>query len=201
MSDARIWAVDARSARAAGWREADIWWERLQSRAKAAQLAGSRRNAALLWLAGWALGAVSQPRSDPRRVCGLANAAAALGSFGLARPATRLHGEARDRWPKTASVIASAEIRGRARSSLFHLRLSDRHGEAYARGARSRLQDLHGEAATWLSGRVEEDCGRVCRWVIERPPVYDDSRKVVAACCLLACAQSRTDREPGGRQA
>ena len=191
MSDARIWAVDVRAARAAGWRRIDLWWEGLQARAKAAQMGGSGWTAAAYWIAGWAAGSTFLPRDDLRRACGLANAACVLQCAGFRRVGKAAHAEACRRWARAAHVTDTAKVVSSARSSLFHLRLAARHAGAYANVARTRLRELHGEAEAWLVNPSLEPPAETCRWVIERPPVYDDARKLVAACCLLACAQPR----------
>ena len=169
----------------------------MQARAKAAQLGGFHRRASVFWLAGWAVGTAGFPAQDPRRACGLANAASALSLFGLGGAARAAHSAARERWAVAAAAVDVLTVSGRARSSLFHFRLGQRHGEAYAEAARQRLRELHGEAAAWLADPSPEPLGGACRWVVERPPVYDDSRKWVAACCLLACAQPRRGADPG----
>ena len=199
MSSAPIWALDAAAARAAGWRRADCLWESLQARAKALQLAGGSWRPAGLWLAGWGLGLLALPAADPRRIAGLANAGHALRRLGAGRAGRALEREAGRRWPAAAARLATLTIAPRTRSSLFHLRLASRHGSAYADRIRAELMALHREAGGWLAAARPEpgEAGEVgeaaCRWVVERPPVYDDSRLFVAACCLLACAQPRSD--------
>ena len=200
MSDARIWAVDIRAARAAGWRRTDLWWEGLQARAKAAQMGGAGWLAAAYWLAGWAAGSALLPEDDLRRACGLANAACVLRCAGFRRPARAVHAAACRRWAEAAKAIQTANVVSSARSSLFHFRLAARHAGAYEATARTRLLKLHGEAAGWLVDPLLEPPAASCRWVVERPPVYDDARKLVAACCLLACAQPRRSTAPDAVQ-
>ena len=157
-----------------------------------------RRRAAMYWFAGWVVGAGFLPDRDPRRVCGLANAACALRRLGLGRAAMAAHSLARKRWSAAEAAADKAVVSGRARSSLFHLRLARLHGETYADVARSRLKELQREAAEWMVAPVPEMPDGECRWVVERPPVYDDTRKLIAACCLLACAQPRRRIESNG---
>jgi hypothetical protein len=90
-------------------------------------------------------------------------------------------------------VPEQAAFASRARSSLFHMRMERLHGETYRAGARLTLEALAAEAGARLArlagGRVEHDAGdhpAFLRWTREKGAPFDDRRKFVAACLLIA---------------
>jgi hypothetical protein len=202
MSALPIWASDAgpaarRAARAAGWRRRDLWWERLQERANRELEAGDTHRAARRFLIAWWLARALLPEADPRRATSLANAGLAARLRGAERTAARRYGDARALWSHVAATLEGIEIRPRARSSLFHLRMELRHGETYRANMRARLGRFVAEAGDALEAiaRGEPPSVRLhARWRGEKPAVFDDTRKLLAACLLIA-----TDREPDSK--
>lgn len=182
--------AEAAAARAAGWRRGELAWERMQEAALAALARGDARAAARLWRRAYWLGWLLLPRDDPRRVTGLANAACADRLAGRERRAARRYAAAAAGWRDgLAAWVAAVEPRGRARSSLFHLRMELRHREAQAAGLRRRLAALGSETGAALEDLA---AGRrsaralAGRWQAEKPPRFDDARRFLAAALLLA---------------
>ena len=187
---------EARAARAAGWRRSEIWWERLQALAKSRQSAGDFDTAARNWLLAWYLGWLFLARDDPRFACSLANAAAAAGHRGHVRAADRRRARARELWRSVPSWIDGIRPVPTARSSLFHLRLARRHAATYQENLRVGLRRHVEETAARLDSGALESPGEPCRWVRERPPVFDDTRRLLSACYLMAYAAPGPRRSP-----
>ena len=177
---------EAAAARVAGWRRPEIWWERLQARAKARQSAGDLDGASRYWMLAWRLGWIFLPRDDPRFACGIANAAAAAAHSGHLRLAERRRRLAQELWRSVPAWVDRIQPSPRARSSLFHLRLARRHAETYRENLRVKLRGQVEEAAESLEAGILETPGPQLRWVRERPPVFDDTRRLLSACFLMA---------------
>jgi hypothetical protein len=178
-----------RAARAAGWRRRDLWWEVLQERANADWAAGRRRRAAWAFrLAHW-LALAGLPARDARRATGLANLGLLARARGDERTAAARYRRALRLWSAVPAALPELEIRPRARSSLFHLRMELRHGETYRANLRARLGRFVAEAAASLEALARGEAPPVRlheRWRGEKPAVYDDTRKLLAACLLIA---------------
>ena len=173
-------------ARAAGWARSEVWWERLQAHAKAAQIAGDLDVAARYWMLGWHLGRLVLPGNDPRFACALANAAAAARHRGRLRVAEERHRRACELWRSVPAWVDRIRPAPRARSSLFHLRLTHRHAETYRENLRAKLRGQVEEAGASLEAGTLEPPGERPRWIRERPPVFDDTRRLLGACFLMA---------------
>ena len=180
--------AEMRAARAAGWRRRDLIWERWQERANR-DLAAGRRVAAFrgfrraLWLAR-----LSFDRGDPRWATSLANAAFAARDRGAVRRAARLYARAIARWERAPAALSAMQIKPRARSSLFHLRMEARHWDTYRANLERRLRGFHGESASALEALARggpAPCRLHERWRGEKPSVFDDTRKFLAACLLI----------------
>lgn len=194
MSKRPISASDPESrelnaALAAGWRRSDLAWERLQEEAYAAYLDGDRRRAGTLWkraarLARWRFGS-----SDPRRATSLANLGFALRLANREARASKKYARARALWRDVPAWIETLRIAGRARSSLFHLRMEARHRETYHGHVRVRLNAFAEETAAALA-ELEQGRPATCRlhdrWRAEKPAIFDDTRKFLAAALLVA---------------
>lgn len=173
------------------WRRADSWWERIQDNAKHAQRDGQPDRAARGWLLGWLFGAVALPPGDPRRACGLANAAAAARHWGWRRADAWLQRRALEGWSAAPAWVGRMQLAPRARSSMFHLRLERVQGVPYDARLRALwLDHVRRARAQVVAGKFEPTDGE-CRWHIERPPTRDDGRRLAAACFLLFCAEPR----------
>lgn len=189
---------EAAAARAAGWRRTEIWWERLQVRAKTHQIAGGLDAAARCWTLAYGLGLLFLSREDPRFACSLANAAAAAEHRGRFRVADGRHRRACELWRSVPAWVERIRPAPRARSSLFHLRLARHHAETYRKNLRAKLREQVEEAMASLDASILEAPGAKPRWLRERPPVFDDTRRLLGACYLMAyVAPAPRRREPG----
>ena len=182
-----------RAALFAGWRRRDLWWERLTERGCAnladGRIATAARRfnlAALIARAGFSSG-------DPRMATSLANLGSVAARAGRDATARRRYARAAAAWPGAAAVPDHAAFAPRARSSLFHLRMERLHGETYRAGAQLMLETLSAEAGARLArladGRPEHDTAdhaALGRWAGERRAAFDDRRKFVSACLLIA---------------
>jgi len=185
------WGSDpeARAARAAGWRRGELWWERLQEAANCDLAAGNRALAIRGFRRAAWLARLRFAGGDPRRATSLANAAFAARACGRPRRAARLYAAARRAWAAAPAGIVGLEIKPRARSSLFHLRMEVRHWRTYRATMEARLGGFVAEAAAALAAL---EAGQpapgplFARWLGEKPAVFDDSRRLLAACLLIA---------------
>ncbi len=185
------WTV--RDLVAAGWSEADLEWERLSLQALS-DLSEEKTKEACDGL-GEALHLAKMhfSKGDPRLAASL-TAQAAVRAVVDEAPAT--NGSVRvalQAWDDSYAAVATMTAPRRARSSLFHLRMEQRHRDTYAERwreeSRKRLAELRdglSEAeAPVLIGSAEARA-RLVHWRRERPPALDDSRKLLAAILLLA---------------
>ena len=179
---------EMRAALAAGWRRSDLLWERAQEQANACYLAGVASAAVRLWRrAGW-VAWLHIPAADPRPATTLANLALADRLSGHEARARRRYGRARRHWRGTEHFIAGLSIARRGRSSLFHLRMEALHWDTYADNLRTRLRAFADEAAQALAALEENqqpECRLFERWRGEKPPVFDDTRKLLSAVLLI----------------
>ncbi len=204
MSALHIWGfergdVELARARKAGWRRADVAWERLMEAANRAFVEGRRRRALRLFRLAEGLARLAFAKGDPRRATAPGARALVLARTGRNRAARRLARRALAEWQGVEAFLGEIEIRPRARSSLFHLRMEVRHRATYHDNLRSRLRAFSAETRqtleTLLTG--EPDGARRAgahrhfgRWRGERPGLYDDTRKLLAACLLMPDARA-----------
>lgn len=175
----------------AGWARAELDWEG-HAEAHCAALAGGDEAGAkshsgrCVFLAREAFAV-----GDPRLATALANHAACL-----ARQADEAAGElwqeAVEHWARSDSWIAAMTAPRVAKSSLFHMRMEQRHRPAYEARWRAKWQELGEEAKARLAsadpaGPVEADAAgaALARWRRERPAMLNDTRKLMAAVILL----------------
>ncbi len=185
-------AAERAAALSAGWRAADLDWERLQEEANLCHRSGDTARAAKLWRrAGWI--ALWRFRgSDPRRATTLANLALADRLAGRPARARRRYAKARRIWGEVDSFIAAMQIARRARSSLFHLRMETKHWDTYQQNMRDRMAAFAEETAEALAAleRAEPvSCRLYERWRGEKPAVFDDTRKLLAAALLVGAGE------------
>jgi len=188
-------ASELATARKAGWRRADLKWERLQEEANMRHRAGDFSGAVKLWRqAGW-ISLWRFRRSDPRRATTLANLALADRLAGREDRALQRYAKARLIWRGVDGFIAGMQIARRARSSLFHMRMEARHWDTYAQNTRIRMTAFARETAEALAllekgkpvrSRLYE------RWRGEKPAVFDDTRKLLAAALLVGAPSKET---------
>jgi hypothetical protein len=194
MSEPRIWAFDRhdtemRAALAAGWRRRDLWWERLEETANKALIEGQERSAVRHFRLAFWLARLGFPKDDPRRATALANLAFMARLTGSEKAAERHYTTARSLWSKVPSALDTLQIQPRAKSSLFHLRMEVKHWETYRNNMKIRLGKFiqeTDEALAALSRHEQPPHRLFSRWRGEKPAVFDDTRKLLAACLLVA---------------
>ena len=190
-------ADERAAALKAGWRAADLDWERLQEEANLRYRSGDAARAAKLWRrAGW-IGLWRFRASDPRRATTLANLALADRLAGREARARRRYAKARRIWGEVDSFIAAMRIAPRARSSLFHLRMEAKHRDTYRQNMRVRMTAFARETAEALTALERAEpvtCRLYERWRGEKPAVFDDTRKLLAAALLIGVGE-KTPKE------
>lgn len=180
-------------ALAAGWRRVDLRWERLQEAAHQAWRAGETARAGRRWRRAALIARWRFRSGDPRRATSLANLGFALRFSGREAAARRRYAAARALWAAVPDWIETLGIAGRARSSLFHLRMEARHRETYHANMRKRFQAFAAETAEALA---ELEQGRPSphrlygRWRAEKPGVFDDTRIFLAAALMVASPEA-----------
>lgn len=176
-------------AKRSGWNGADLTWEQLQEEANSAYSEGDIARAARMFRRAHWLAIFRFARTDLRRATSLAN----LGILDMYRSRIS-RGQSRLRkalalWECHArDAVETMQIAPRARSSLFHLRMEALHRDTYHTNLKLRIGKIAEETRESLQAHLD---GQPCphrhfdRWKGERPTVYDDTRKVLAACLML----------------
>lgn len=169
------------AARAAGWQPHEVQWESLQEAALNHFISGEPQRAAACWNDALQLARAHFAGDDPRLGCSLANAAS-----GAAESAAALRAEAQAVWQHSPAWIDRLAPTAAARSSLHHLRLERKNRSAYQAQAMRRLQDAAAQARALLDGQLQKTAAeQQAQWQKEKPPLFTDSRRLLAACYLL----------------
>jgi len=175
----------------AGWSRDDVDWEaeaaaHCEALARGSEADARARSGGCLFRARERFAA-----NDPRLATSLANHAASLARQGDAAAAS-LWQEAASAWPRSRTWIASMSAPRVARSSLFHMRMEQRHRATYEDRWRVKWHDLAEEARTRLfaadpAGPADaaSAAAALARWQRERPAMLNDTRKLMAAVLLL----------------
>lgn len=194
MSALHIWGfergdTEMRLAREAGWRRSELVWERVMEAGNRAFDDGRLTRAR--WLFGLAdrIAGASFAKGDPRR----ATAPAALARVNLQQGRTaRAKAQVRramEEWAGVGDFIDSVEIRPRARSSLFHLRMEVRHRDTFHDNLRTRYRKFAEETRETMIGMAgdgpQATHRHFGRWRGEKPNIFDDTRRVLSACLLI----------------
>ena len=184
-------SVDPRTLAAAGWRDSDLAWERLQEAAFESHASGDRDAAGQRWGEALRLARAAFADNDPRLAASLTNQALSVRRRGNAALADELLSEALLVWDRAASWIEAMQPERRSRSSTFHLRLEAKHKGGYEQFSQERYRALaaEGRAAT-AAYKDGEAAGNAddgsARWQKERPAGFTDGRKLLAAVRLIA---------------
>lgn len=189
----RIWGFDAgdvemRIARAAGWSRADLVWERLTEAALGDWEAERHGRALRGFRQAYLLTRVAFAGSDLR--CATAHANLAIAAFARGRfyRAEQHQRAALTIWRGAQDRIAAMEIRPRARSSLFHLRMEALHRDTYHNNLRLRIGRIAEETQETLRTLTAVNAAghrHAARWRGEKPSVHDGTRQVLGACLLI----------------
>lgn len=180
--------TEMHAARAAGWRRTDLYWERLQEKGNACHISGDGKAAAGYWRRASWIARLFFPTDDPRQVTTLANLALADKLTGNEGRAKNRYAKARSLWQNIDGFISGLTISRRARSSLFHLRMEALHWDTYDANMRTRLRAFASETTQALEALEKNrtpECRLFERWRGEKPSVFDDTRKVLAAALLI----------------
>lgn len=176
---------------AAGWTQADLDWEELAEEVASA-IAANNADAAS-GAAGRALGLARESftATDPRLATAMANQAMCAARRD-AEVGGKLLDEARLAWNGTHPWIEAMQAPRVARSSLFHMRMEQRHRSSYESNWRIKWRDIADGAKGRLGAArldVEWDGpaaqAALERWKRERPAMLNDTRKLLAAAYLL----------------
>ncbi len=176
----------------AGWSEADLAWEAVAERT--AEAVSQQDTARAKEEAGQALRVARAEFEpiDPRLGTALANYGLCLHWSGDDEGVASLFLKGLETWRGAAPWIARMDAPRIARSSLFHLRMETLHRDTYRAGWQRRWRDLATDATKRLEALsaanavVEAPAGdAVALWRRERPAMLNDTRKLMAAACLL----------------
>ena len=173
----------------AGWTNAEVIWEQIQEAAAECERSGERPEAAELWRGALDLARENLPPGDLRLATSLANRAVAERWAGDSTAAARCFEDALVLWDAGGEWVESLTPVARARSSTFHLRLESKHPGAYDRFPRERFRILAREGRAVLIARRDgrpDDSDRLARWRRERPPGFNDWRRLLGAVLLVA---------------
>lgn len=194
MCAPRIWGFNSadtemKMARAAGWSRADLVWERLTEAGLQLWAEGHTKAALRKFRAAHVLVRLFLAKTDLRWAASHANLAIAHFHMGQQARAERHQHAALAIWRGAEAHIRQMEIRPRSRSSLFHLRMEARHRETFHDNMRVRFRRIAAETQQTLrtlTSAKPSGHRHYTRWRGERPSVFDDTRKVLGACLLIA---------------
>ena len=185
MCDAPTWADEEQRAAAlvAGWLPHDIEWECREEAAVTHCINGEHEQAAALWHTALQLAQTHFADDDPRLGCALANAANAAAADGEDDDLLR---QAQEVWQHSPMWIDRILPATTARSSVHHFRMVQKNRAAYQTQIRRRLHDAAAHARALLDRQIEKSAAdQLALWRKEKPPVFNDSRKLLAACYLM----------------
>ena len=180
---------DPASLERAGWTNAEVIWEQVQEAAAECERSGDAAEAAELWQGAVDLAREHLAPGDLRLATSVANRAVAERRAGDSAAAERGFEEALSLWDAGGGWVESLVPVARARSSTFHLRLESKHPGAYDRFPRERYRALAREGRAVLVARRDgrpDDADRLARWRRERPPGFNDWRRLLGAVLLVA---------------
>lgn len=175
----------------AGWREADLAWEQVAARLLENLSNGDAQAAAEDSAEALRLARGNFANDDPRLGTSLANHARSLRAADRDAAAEDLLKEAQAVWSRSPSWIATMTAPRVARSSMFHMRMEQRHRDTYEERWQGKWQELAAQARQKLaatpgeSGK-EDAAAALARWRRECPAMLNDTRKLMAAAILLA---------------
>ena len=182
---------------AAGWREEDIRWEVAAEVAMQRLADGDAEGLRKAFTRMVAVSNATFSADDPRIGTSLANYGAAIVAQGEGRRAGRTIADARAIWRGAESWVAKMTAPRVAKSSLFHMRMEQRHRPTYEARWRAKWDELVEEARARMAPEPlrllppEAARERLARWKRERPAMLNDTRKLMAAVMLLACSDER----------
>jgi hypothetical protein len=181
--------ADRAAARKAGWSRGDRAWEQLQEQGNTQLRAGDIAAAQKLWRQAWWVALWRFSWRDMRWATTLANLALADRLAGRGDRARRRYARARRIWAGADGFIATMRVAPRPRSALFPMQMAGRHWDTYTQNARIRMTVFTRATATALAALEQGQpvaCQLYSRWKAEKPAVFDDTRRLLAAALLIA---------------
>ncbi len=176
----------------AGWSEADLEWETALRNGVAAYGAGDSTTALERFGRCVQLARAQFDAHDPRLGTAVANFGHCRRAVDQETGTVDLLREACDIWASCDGWVDKLTAPRSARSSLFHMRMEQRHRDAYEERWRIKWGELVHEARGRMDALID---GPVCpaadaqacveRWDRECPAMLNDSRKLMAAVILL----------------
>jgi hypothetical protein len=173
------------------WSEQDAAWERAVEQFAAAVAGGDYSRAAMLADAALMIAQRSFDDGDPRRAAALANQAMCVGRHDPAKALAMLR-QATAAWRNIAGWMEGMRISPAARSSIFHMRMEQKHRKDYSAAQRARWVAAAKEAEVRLTSvdlATAWDCSAAGQaldmWQAMRPAAPDDTRRLCAAACLM----------------
>ncbi len=187
----------------AGWIPEDLEWEREAEAGMACLAAGDSSGALACFAKTVRIAHANFGDDDPRLGTSLANHGAALVATGQAGASGLTLRDARRVWRDCDGWIARMTAPRVARSSLFHMRMEQRHRGEYEARWRVKWAELSAEARERMGQDgalalvpAAEAGERLERWRRERPAMLNDTRKLMAAVMLLACRAGQPSALP-----
>jgi hypothetical protein len=175
----------------AGWSEAELEWEGLGEAASDALGAGDAEAAKTTAGAALRIARERFEAADPRLATSLVLQALALSAADAAAKTAHLLEDAERIWSACDPWIERLTAPRTARSSMFHMRMEQRHRDTYEERWRVKWAQLAGEARARLAAleRGAPDAAAstaaAARWRRERPAMLNDTRKLMAAVLLM----------------
>ena len=175
----------------AGWTEHDLAWEAHCEQLAAALADGDDATAAQASASALRLAREHFSAGDPRLATSIANQAMCVAGP-KAEAGKQLLDEAVTAWKGTHAWIEKMQAPRVARSSLFHMRMEQKHRGAYEDNWRIKWRDI-AETTRARLARLDLSSPRqakaareaLIRWKRERPAMLNDTRKLLAASYLL----------------
>ena len=181
---------------AAGWSAADFDWEAAVEAAVAALAIGDMEQAGDRFAACIAI-ARDFGEFDPRLGTSCANRAACLAATGRGEAGGLLLRDARRAWAGCDDWVGTMTAPRVARSSMFHMRMEQRHRATYEDRWREKWAAWVADARPRIAGEgalvLATPAGAVdalARWRREKPAMLNDTRKLMAAAVLLVAGRA-----------
>ncbi len=175
----------------AGWSPSDLEWEQAAEAYAKSGVEGDAQRARES--AGLALRIAREAfrPGDPRLATSVANQAQCIAPTDGALAEKLLH-EACLLWQACGPWIDAMQAPRVARSSMFHMRMEQRHRDTYRENWRSKWHGMSEKAMAKISDTdfVETSNANTAKdaweqWQRERPAMLNDTRKLMAAVYLL----------------
>ncbi|MEO1191182.1 MAG: hypothetical protein AAFY02_05465 [Pseudomonadota bacterium] len=177
--------IDPQHLLLAGWSAEELYWEELS----AAALALPPREAIQYWEEAARIAPEAFTPEDARHATTWANLALVSDLEGRPEAAADLLDQAVAQWQAAETWVAGLRAERRARSSLFHHRLQQKHSGGYDHWRQARYRDLYQRGAEALAARRQgtyRPDDPSATWVVACPPGLEDARRLIAAVMLIA---------------